>query len=89
MPAIDTKSITSAGTPEVLTTRSVPCEAVLLTAKSTNAGVIYVVDTENTTKKFPSGGLAPGDAVTLPVTNVAVVWVDCSVSGESVDWVAV
>lgn len=86
---VDSKTVAAAGTPEVLTTRDIQCVSVLIRAKDSNTGVVYVVDSVTNTKKFPAAGLLPGESVTLPLTDPANVSIDVSVNGEGVDWVAV
>ena len=85
----DSKTVTAAGTPEFLTTDSVPCSAVIVRAKDANTGVVYIVDSGDNTKKYPGAGLPAGETITLPIGNPAKIKIDVSVSAEGVDWLAV
>lgn len=86
---VDSKTVTTADTPEALTARDILCQAVLIRAKAANTGVVYVVDLATTSKKFPVDGLEPEEYIILPITNPALIKIDVSVNGEGVDWVAV
>ena len=86
--AVGSKTVAMAGTPEALTNRDIRCGAVVIVAKATNTGVVYIVDPA-TGDRFPSDGLAPGERVEVRVHDPRVVRVDVSVSGEGVDWMAV
>ncbi len=81
----DTKTITTAGTPEALTTRSIACTSVFIRGLATNTGVAKIVDsaTDAKTTDIPAGGLS------LPVSNPALIEIDVAVNGEGVEWVAI
>lgn len=81
--------ITTAGIAEQLPDVTVPDGFyVTIIAKPGNTGTIYLgktkADCEDTSSRFD--GLAAGLAHALRVTNVNLVWVDASVSGEGVSW---
>jgi len=86
---VDAKTITTAGTPEALTDRTIVCSAVTIRAKSDNTGVVYICDDSDNTKLFPASGLDARESITLPIQNPAAVTIDVSVSGDGVDWIAV
>ncbi len=81
----DSKTVTTAGTPEALTTRDIRCRSVFLVPISTNTGVAKVVDSVTNAKicTIPAGG------ITLPIGNPAAIDIDVSVNGEGVEWCAV
>lgn len=87
--AVDSKTVATAGAPEPLTTRDVVCSSVIVRAKADNTGVVYIVDDETPTKKFPADGLAPKEAITVPIQSPSAIQIDVSVNGEGVDWLAV
>lgn len=79
------KTVASAGTPEVLTTRDVYCNSVLIVPLSTNTQNSYVVDSVTTSKKIK----IPTSGITIPVNNPAAIKIDVDVNGEGVSWMAV
>lgn len=84
-PYVDSKTVSVAATPEVLTARDIKCQSVFLLPLDTNTGDVYVVDTADTTKKMriPAGGLS------LPIGDPANISIDVDTSGEGVEWAAV
>jgi len=82
---VDSKTVTTNGTAEVLTTRDVTCTSVFLLPKVANTGDLLLVDftTESKTLIVPTSG------ITLPIGNPALIKIDVSVNGEGCDWVAV
>lgn len=88
LPAVDTKTVTSAGTPEALTTRDVQCTAVIITARTGNSGVIYIVDATTTSKKWPADGLTAGQSATINTNNPASIQIDTDSNGDGVSWIA-
>lgn len=84
--SVGEKDITSAGTPEALTTQDVTCESVAITGKSTNTGAVYVTDPENASNTFL---LRDGSTITLPVKHPALIMIDVDTNGEGVHWMAV
>lgn len=83
--AADDKDVATAGTPEALTTRDVPCVSVFLLPKAGNTNPIFLTDSNTTTKKItiPTGGL------TVPVGNPKLLTIDVTTNGEGVEWMAV
>lgn len=84
------KDVTVAGTAEQLTATSIPIlDGYLLTivAKPGNNGIIYYGNSKANAEggdKFD--GLDAGLADSLRVSNVNLVWVNSSVSGDGVSW---
>ena len=83
--AVDSKTVTTAGTAEALTTRDITCSSIFLLPKSGNGGDVLLADltTESQTIIIPTAGLS------LPISNPALIRVDVSVNGEGLDWIAV
>lgn len=84
------KDVTVAGTAEQLPDVGVPSgyKAIIL-AKPGNTGYIYLgsskANAESLTDRFDR--LEAGDSVPLQITNLNLVWVDASVSGEGISYV--
>lgn len=84
-PFIDTTTVTTAGTPVVLTTRDIICLSVYLVAAEANSGAnVYIVDRADTTKKVR----LPGSGLSIPVNTPSEIMVDADTSGDIVEWVA-
>lgn len=83
--ACDTKTVGTAGTAEALTTRDVRGSSVFVLPEADNTGVMYVVDSNDSSKKvtIPAGGL------TLPVNDPSLISIDSSVSTDGVEWMCV
>lgn len=84
------KAITTANTPEQITATSTPIKRVVIQAKSSNVGTI-VIGFANTVRASPSASingidLQAGDAYTVDINNLNKVWIDASISGESVTY---
>lgn len=79
------KTVTTAGT-DVALAASTACKWVTLEALSANTGYIAVggagVDATATTGSGVR--LAPGDTVTIEISNLAAVYIDSTVNGEGV-----
>ena len=82
--AVDSKTVTTAGTVEALTTRDILCSSVFIRPLVTNTRRTYVVDLTTTTQKFelPNGGH------NFSVNNPSLIKIDVDLDGEGVDWVA-
>ena len=88
--AVDSKTVTTAGTPEALTTRDIGgCVTVILRGDENNTGVYFIVDDENDALKFPEEGLAATKSIIVPISDPRRIRVDVSVSGEEVNWMAI
>ncbi len=83
--AVDTQDVTTAGTPEALTTRDVQCVSVFIIPKAANTNPVFVADDSDTSKlvTIPSGG------ITIPIGNPNLITIDVTTSGEGVEWMAV
>lgn len=86
------KDVTTAGTPEVLTTATIwdtrETTQVIIFAKSTNTGVVYITDMLDDTNLFPTGGLNSSEWMNIPVRDPRNIKIDVSVNGEGVDYLA-
>lgn len=79
-------NVTTAGTKVQLS--DIACREVIIIAKRTNTGYIYVGG--NTVSSTSYGAeLAAKDSITIPVNNVNKIYIDSSVSGEGISYVAV
>ncbi len=76
------KNVTAAGTAVPLSSTSIPCQAVDVSAKRTNAGIIYVGGSGVSSSN--GRWLYPGDAVSLNIRDVNATYIDAAVSGEGV-----
>lgn len=74
-------NITSAGTPQRISTDQ-SCKSVLIRAKTTNTEDILIGDI---TPTFP---LPPGSSIILDVKNFNLLYIDATVSGEGIDYIA-
>jgi hypothetical protein len=80
------KAVAAAGTGEVLASSQALKSGVIIKAHSTNTGTIYV-GPEGVTAAT-GFRLSAGESVFVEVDNLADVWLDCSVSGEGVSFIA-
>ena len=80
------QTVTTAGTAVQLP--SIVCREVTLIALKGNTGSIYVGES-NVSSSTYGAELDAKDSITLPVDNANLVWLNCSVSGEGVSYVAV
>lgn len=82
---VDSKTVSSAGTPEALTTREIQCSSVFIQPLSTNCDSVYIVDsvTGSKTLTIPSSGIS------VPVQNPALIKIDVGTNDEGVEWLAV
>jgi len=78
--------VTTAGTRVQLP--NIPCREVTVIAKDTNTGVIYVGGSDVASTKYGVKLKADG-SFTFPVANVNQIYIDASVSGEGVSYVAI
>lgn len=79
-------SVPSAGTRQQLP--NVPCREVTLIGLSSNTGSIYVGGSNVSSAVF-GAELSAKDSITLPVNNTNLIWIDASVSGEGISYVAI
>ena len=78
------KAVTTAGTQLPLFSSVTNCIAVLVVAKTTNTGLVFVGD--STTENDNAGGipLAAGKGVTMFVLDASTIYVNSAVSGEGI-----
>ena len=82
---VDSKTVTTNGTPEFITTRDIACTSVFILPKTANTGDLLLVDFTTETKKF----IVPTSGITLPIGNPALIKIDVTVNDDGCDWVAV
>lgn len=85
------KDVAAAGTAEQLPDVPIPAGVkAIIMAKPGNAGDIYLgnskANTESATVRFDK--LEAGDSIPLQITNLNLVWIDASVNGEGVSFLA-
>jgi hypothetical protein len=81
-----TLNVTLAGTRQQLP--DIACSQVMIIAKRDNTGYIYVG--KNTVSSTVYGAeLGELDCVVLPVSNANEIYIDASVSGEGISYVAI
>lgn len=90
-----TKTVTTAGVREILGTSVTPVRSILITALSTNTGVVYVGGQDVSSTVYgkalranealdisvPQDAWAKGEAI-----NLSKIWLDVDVSGEGVSY---
>jgi len=79
-------NVTTAGTRVQLP--NLPCREVTIIAKRTNTGYIYVGGSNVSSTSY-GVELAAKDSITLVVNNANLIWIDASVSGEGITYVAI
>ena len=74
------------GTERQLSATSIGCAKVIITALSNNAGVICIGDKNVVAATAGRKGipLVAGQSITLPVSDVSMVWIDATVAGDGV-----
>lgn len=82
----NTVNVTLAGTRQQLPNK--PCREVTIIAKRGNTGFIYV-GKNNVSSTVYGASLAELDSITLDISNTNEVYIDASVSGEGVSYVAI
>ena len=80
-------TVTTAGTRVQLP--SFACREVTITAKRTNTGYIYASPDNLVSSTVYGIELATKDSFTFNVANANQIWIDASVSGEGISYVAV
>ena len=80
-------AITATGTAEQLTAHRVPQgHHIVVRARPTNDGYIYPGESK-AQAEANNVELEPGASVAFAVDNASDIWADCSVSGDTVEWV--
>lgn len=78
-------NVTTAGVAEAMTSTARILD-VILQAKITNNGNIYVGGSNVSSSN--GIGLAPGQSISLSVTNLSKIYLDADASGDGVKWTA-
>ena len=80
------KTVTIAGTAEILASSTVTA-TISVKALSTNTGIIYIGDSGvSSTNGFE---LSSGDSIDIALSNLSIVYIDSSFSGEGVSYLYV
>lgn len=80
------QAITTSGTPVQMP--NVPCREVTIIAKRINTGYIYVGGSTINSTNY-GAELAGKDSITLKVSNLNLIYLDASVSGEGVSYIVI
>lgn len=80
------QNVTTAGTRVQLP--NLPCREITIIARRTNTGYIYVGGNTVSSTSF-GAELEAKDSVTLKVSNTNLIWIDASVSGEGISYIAI
>ena len=80
------QNVTTAGTRVQLS--SVACREITIIAKRANTGYIYVGGVTVSSTVY-GAELEAKDSITIPVSNADEIYIDSSVSGEGISYVAV
>jgi len=81
------KTVTTAGTAEVLASSRQVSSPLMIKALPTNTNTVYVGQVTGDVASDNGMPLAAGDAVVLiHVGNLAEIWVDSAADGEGVAW---
>lgn len=80
-------TVTTAGTEVQVSATSVPIKGITIKSLAANTGTMYVgSSTVSSTNGYP---LAAGQAISFDISNLNTIWIDASVSGEKVSYLAV
>ena len=79
-----TKAVTTAGTAVVLSATSEVAKDLIVTAYSTNSGLIYVGNSTVDKDAKLGGEITAGKSYVIPYCNVGEVYIDSTVNGEGV-----
>ncbi len=84
------KAVTTPSTPVQLSTTSVPCLWVYLTAFHANTGIVVAgISTVVATASSRAGvAMDKGVSVLMPASNLNTVYLDATVTGEGCSWVS-
>ena len=82
------KVVAAAGTAETLVAASTSCRFVILTALSTNTGIVAVGGSTVVAAAATRRGaaLSAGDSVGIPIDDLIKIYLDAVVSGEGVSY---
>jgi hypothetical protein len=81
------RKTTTAGTQVQLSATSVPIVSVTIKALSTNTGIVYVGD--SSVDSTNGRELQAGEAIDIDISNLNLIWIDVSVTGEGVSYSAI
>jgi len=79
-------TVTTAGTRVQLP--FIACREITIIAKRANTGFIYVGGSDVASSKY-GAELAAKDSITIPVANANQIYINSSVSGEGISYVAI
>jgi hypothetical protein len=82
------KTVTTATTRVQLSATSVPVKSVLITALHTNTGLIYIGTIAVSSSAYGKR-LRAEESITIPVSDLNLIYLDASVSGEGVSFLGV
>jgi len=84
------KEILLAGTPEKLSTVTTEISSVTVQAEEDNTGktIVGASTVVGPTATRRGAYLAPGDSITLSITQLPFIWIDATVSTDGVTWIA-
>lgn len=85
------QTVTTGGTAVQLSTTATRCREVVITAETDNTGIIVVGDSTVVASSATRKGvpLNAGDSITLEVANLKTVYLDTTVNGDGVTYLAV
>lgn len=85
------KTVTSAGTAEALSSTNTSVREIIITAETDNTGIIAVGDSSVVASLSTRTGLplSAGDTAVLDVGNLGSTYIDATVSGDGVTYLAV
>lgn len=78
----------AAGTELQIVAAGYTCREVMITALGANTGYIYIGGSDVSSTVY-GARLSAGDSVTIPISNLNLVYFDASVSGEGISYLAV
>ncbi|MBK9272865.1 MAG: hypothetical protein IPM48_14875 [Saprospiraceae bacterium] len=81
------KTVSSAGTAEQLIATSTQVESVTIKALSGNTGSVYVGN--NVVSSSNGFVLAAGEAISLDIDDLSLVYIDVGTNDDGVSWIAI
>ena len=78
----------AAGTEIPIVAAGYACREAVVTAKAANTGYIYIGGSDVSSTVY-GVRLSAGDSVTIPISNLNLIYFDASVSGEGISYLAV
>lgn len=78
---------TTSGIRTAISITSVPIKSILIKAVITNTGTMYIGNsTVSSSNGYP---LVAGESVSLDISNLNTIYIDSSVNGESITYIAI